>query len=214
MADSYSAEGASTARFDISDTDPDPFAQFERWFEEAEQAGVREPDAMTLATVDAHGVPSARTVALRGFDRRGFAFYTNVTSRKGGELAENNRVAIVFHWREQLRQVRAVGIATARPKADADAYFATRNRESQIGAWASAQSSVLADRAALDARVAEAAERFAGGPVPRPPYWRGFSVEPHEWEFWLGHEDRLHDRVHYRPDPDTPGAWIRERLSP
>ena len=199
---------------DVATTAPDPFEQFERWYAEAERDGVREPDAMTLATVAADGMPSARTVALRGFDRAGFAFYTNVTSRKGVELAGDARVAIVFHWREQLRQVRATGIAVPRSDADADAYFATRDRASQIGAWASDQSSVIPARATLDARVADATARHVGRPVPRPAYWRGFSVQPSEWEFWLGHTDRLHDRVRYRPDPDNAGRWIRERLSP
>jgi pyridoxamine 5'-phosphate oxidase len=189
----------------------DPLEQFTRWFDEACRAPVLEPNAMTLATVDAAGQPAARTVLLKGIDRRGLTFYTNLESRKAGELAANAKAALLFWWPPHARQVRFEG--TIEPVADveADAYFATRPRGSQIGAWASAQSSVIADRAALETAEQEIMARFAGGPVPRPPFWGGYRLVAERVEFWQGRSNRLHDRLRYTRRGE---AWQIERLAP
>jgi pyridoxamine 5'-phosphate oxidase len=190
---------------------PDPLEQFTRWFEEACKAPLMEPNAMTLATVDAAGQAAARTVLLKGIDRRGLTFYTNLDSRKARELAANAKAALLFWWPPHARQVRFEGAIEPVEAAEADAYFATRPRGSQIGAWASAQSSVLADRAALEAAEQEVAERFAGGPVPRPPFWGGYRLVPQRVEFWQGRSNRLHDRLRYTR---VAGGWQIERLAP
>jgi pyridoxamine 5'-phosphate oxidase len=197
--------------FDVDDLLPDPIALFERWYDAADAAGCDEPNAMAVATVDADGHPDVRTVLARGVDSRGFVFYTNVESVKGRELERIPYAALLFRWVEVHRQVRVRGTVTRVSDADADAYFATRPRESRIGAWASAQSSVLRDRAELDARVEEFTRRFAGGDVPRPPHWGGYRVRPDELEFWQGRVNRLHDRFKYRR---SDGGWTVERLSP
>jgi pyridoxamine 5'-phosphate oxidase len=189
---------------------PDPLAQFTRWFDEARPT-LLEPNAMTLATGDAAGQPAARTVLLKGIDRRGLTFYTNLDSRKARELAANAKAALLFWWPPHARQVRFEGAIEPVEAAEADAYFATRPRGSQIGAWASAQSSVLADRAALEAAEQEVAERFAGGPVPRPPFWGGYRLVPQRVEFWQGRSNRLHDRLRYTR---VAGGWQIERLAP
>jgi pyridoxamine 5'-phosphate oxidase len=194
-----------------SDLVADPLEQFTRWFDEAQSAPILEPNAMTLATVDAAGRPSARTVLLKGIDRRGLAFYTNLDSRKARELAANPNAALVFWWPPQGRQVRFEGAVEPVDDAEADAYFATRPRGSQIGAWASAQSSVVADRAALEAAEREIAARFASGPVPRPPFWGGYRLVPVRVEFWQGRSNRLHDRLRYTRRGD---GWELERLAP
>jgi len=197
---------------DVADVHPDPITQFHRWFDEAVGEGVAEPDAMTLATVDAEGSPRARVVLLRGLDERGFAFYTNRESAKGRELAGNPLAALTFAWLEIYRQVRVTGAASTLPDEESDAYFATRPRGAQVGAWASPQSAPLADRATLEARVAEVEERFAAlAHVPRPPFWGGYVVRPETVELWQGRPNRLHDRVRYRRDGE---AWIIERLAP
>jgi pyridoxamine 5'-phosphate oxidase len=197
---------------DEHDVDPDPMVQFARWFDEAIAAKVPEPDSMTIATATPDGRPSARVVALRGHDERGFVFYTNDESQKGRELAVNPRAAVVFHWREMERQVRVYGAVTRVGDDEARAYFAGRPLKSRIGAWASKQSVVLRDRAELEARVAEAAARFGDGEIPKPPFWNGYVVRPDEVELWQGRRSRLHDRLRYERVAD--GGWRIERLSP
>jgi pyridoxamine 5'-phosphate oxidase len=190
---------------------PNPILQFERWLAAAQETAVREPYAMTLATADARGVPAARMVLLRGVDERGFVFYTNYESRKGRELAANPRAALLFYWEPLQRQVRIEGLVSRVPAAESDAYFARRPRESQLGAWASAQSTVLPDRAALRAEFEAAVGRFADRPVPRPPHWGGYRLAPDTFEFWQGRPGRLHDRFRYWRDG---AAWVIARLAP
>ena len=202
---------STSASLDPESADPDPITQFRRWYEEARAAGVRQPDAMTLATSTPGGVVSARTVLLRGLDERGFAFFTNLESAKGAELAANPRAALVFHWREQERQVRVAGAVGRVDDASAARYWASRPLGHRVSAWASRQSSVVG-RAELEARVAAIEERFAHEDPPLPPFWGGFVVGVDELECWQGRADRLHDRVRYRRD--ARGAWLRERLSP
>ncbi len=193
-----------------TDLDPDPLVQFRRWYDDAVAAGVRQPDAMALATVNADGAPTARTVLLRGLDDRGFAFYTNLESAKAADLGSEPRAALVFHWREVERQVRVVGIASRLPDAEAVRYWDTRPRGHRISAWASPQSAVV-DEATLAARVAEIEARFAGVDPPLPPFWGGFVVRPDEIELWQGATDRLHDRIRYRRES---GEWKKTRLAP
>ncbi|MDP9334644.1 MAG: pyridoxamine 5'-phosphate oxidase [Actinomycetota bacterium] len=191
--------------------EPEPIAQFRRWYREAAAAGVAQPDAMTLATAAPNGAVSARTVLLRGLDERGFGFFTNLDSAKGSQLVANPRAALVFHWREQERQVRVVGPVGRVEDAEAARYWESRPRGHRLSAWASPQSEVV-DRADLEARVAEVEARFAGRDLPLPPFWGGFVVGVDELECWQGRPDRLHDRVRYRPDGH--GGWLRERLAP
>jgi pyridoxamine 5'-phosphate oxidase len=214
VPDAELPDGELTERaLDVADVDADPFVQFRRWLDDAAAQGALQPEAMTVASADAAGRPSARMVLLRGLDDRGFTFFTNFTSRKAGELEGNPRAAIVFHWPAVLRQVRATGAVEQVSDAESDEYWATRPRGSQEGAWASEQSEVVADRATLEARVAEIEARFAGRDVPRPVVWGGYRVVPDEVEFWQHRDDRLHDRVRYRRDA-VDGAWIVERLQP
>ena len=196
------------AREDLLD---DPTEQFRRWLGDAESAGIPLPNAMAVATADAEGRPSVRHVLLRGIDERGFTFFTNYDSRKGRQLAENPNAGLVFLWKVLDRQVNATGTASRVDPAESDAYFATRPREARLGAWASAQSSVLASREDLERRVAEADERFAGVEVPRPPNWGGFVVRPDTVEFWQGRRSRLHDRFRYAREG---AGWRIDRLSP
>jgi pyridoxamine 5'-phosphate oxidase len=191
----------------------DVVATFDALLERARASGDREPTAMTLATVDATGQPSARTVLLKSFDARGFVFYTHLDSRKGRQLAGDARAALLFHWKllDEGIQVHVEGTVEPVEAAEADAYFATRPRESQLGAWASLQSQPLPDRDTFEMRLAEAKARFAGGDVPRPPGWSGFRVRPAEVEFWYGARFRLHERQRWtRVD----GAWQRRMLYP
>ena len=196
---------------DVGDMADDPLAQFRAWYGDAVSAGVYEPNAMVLATVSPDGQPSARYVLLRGLDEHGFRFFTHLGSPKGLDLRVNPRAALTIGWLPLHRQIRISGTARLLSDEESDAYFASRPRGSQIGAWASPQSSVLADRAALEAQVAEIAERFAGSTVPRPPDWGGWVVEPEAIEFWQGRSSRLHDRLRYRR---AAGSWIIERLAP
>lgn len=192
----------------------DPIVQFRAWLDEAEDEGVLFPNAMALATADAEGRTSARHVLLRGVDEGGFTFFTNLQSRKGHDLAENPRAALVFLWKQLDRQITVTGDVTPVDDAEADDYFASRPRDAQIGAWASAQSTVIDDREALDRRVAEFDERFRGAEVPRPPYWGGYRVHPATVEFWQGRAFRLHDRFRYTREETGPTGWRLERLAP
>jgi pyridoxamine 5'-phosphate oxidase len=192
------------------DLAPDWVGQFARWFAEATATGLAEPNAMVLATADTEGRPSARTVLLKGYDERGFTFFTNYDSRKGGELAANPDASLVFPWFAMRRQVVACGIASRVDRAETEAYFATRPRGAQLGAWASPQSTVIAGRPVLDAALAEVARRFPDR-VPPPPHWGGFRLAPQSVEYWQGRPDRLHDRLRYRC---TEHGWIVERLAP
>jgi pyridoxamine 5'-phosphate oxidase len=188
-----------------------PLARVQAWCEDAVAAGLPEPDAMALATADAAGRPSVRFVLLKGVDDRGVRFFTNYESRKGRELGENARAAAALYWNPLGRQVRLEGMVERLEEEESDAYWATRGRGSRIGAWASRQSSALAGRELLDARVEEVVARFEGADIPRPAYWGGFLLRPDVVEFWTGRPDRLHDREEWRL---AGGAWSARRLSP
>lgn len=172
----------------------DPYIIFDSWYADARATELNDSNAMTIATVDANGRPSARMVLLKGHDRDGFIFYTNQTSRKAQDIAANPHAAILFHWKSQRRQIRIEGRLDSVADAMADAYFATRSRDSQLGAWASDQSQPLDSRATFEARVAEMQARFDGGDVPRPPYWSGYRLTPDHFEFWQDRAHRLHER--------------------
>ena len=181
----------------------DPFALFSHWLAEAQAAEPNDPEAMALATADAAGRPSVRMVLLKGHDERGFVFYTNLDSRKGEELAANPNASLLFHWKSLRRQVRIDGTVSAVSDAEADAYFASRGRDSRIGAWASDQSRPLPDRATFEARVEEVCARFEGGDVPRPLRWSGFRVAPERIEYWSDRDARLHERRLFVRDPES-----------
>jgi pyridoxamine 5'-phosphate oxidase len=207
MRQEYAARG-----LDEADLLEDPIEQFQRWFDDARQAQVFEANAMTLATVGPDGRPAARMVLLKGVDRRGLAFFTNLESRKSRELMANPKAALLFWWGPLQRQVRLEGRIERVDDAEADAYFASRPRGSQIGAWASEQSSAVESRAALDAAEQRFSERFEGGEVPRPDFWGGFRLVPDAVEFWQGRINRLHDRLRYDRQADE--SWRIVRLSP
>jgi pyridoxamine 5'-phosphate oxidase len=191
----------------------DPFALFELWFAEARATEINDPEAMTLATVDEDGLPDARMVLCKGADQRGLVFYTNVESAKGRELAVQPRAAALFHWKSLRRQVRFRGVVAEVSADESDAYFASRSRGSQVGAWASQQSRALASRADLEAAVEAYERRFVGAEVPRPDYWRGYRLEPVEIEFWRDRPSRLHDRLMFqRAAPG--GPWEKRLLYP
>jgi pyridoxamine 5'-phosphate oxidase len=201
-------EGGQLAEEDLAPGWP---AQFGRWLDDAVTAGLPEPNAMIVATADAGGRPSARTVLLKGYDERGFTFFTNYGSRKGTELTANPHASLVFPWFFMYRQVLVSGPVERTTRAETEAYFASRPRESQLGAWASPQSQVMPSRAVLDALLVEVAQRFGDGPIPVPPHWGGYLLAPDEVEFWQGRVGRLHDRLRYRRDG---GGWVVERLAP
>jgi pyridoxamine 5'-phosphate oxidase len=191
----------------------EPFALFERWYAEAKDKEPNDPNAMALATVDADGLPDVRMVLLKGNDPRGFVFYTNIDSAKGQELAGAPKAALLFHWKSLRRQVRIRGPVEPVTDAEADAYFASRPRGSQIGAWASAQSRPLASREVLEAAVADLEARFGDSAPPRPDYWRGYRVKPLQIEFWRDRRSRLHDRVVFRRE-SLDASWSTVRLYP
>jgi pyridoxamine 5'-phosphate oxidase len=191
----------------------EPLRLFAAWFAEARRAEPVNPEAMTLATVDANGMPNARMVLLKGFDEQGFVFYTNLDSVKGHELAEAPKAALTFYWKSLQRQVRLRGTVDRVSAEEADAYFTTRSRMAQIGAWASNQSAPLESRMAFEKAVARFTAKFGIGAVPRPPHWSGYRVVPQEIEFWQERPFRLHDRIAFRRD--TPNApWSKTRLYP
>jgi len=201
-----------TGGLDRPDLDADPIVQWQRWYDAAVEAGCSEPNAMVLSTVDDRGRPDGRFVLVRGADERGFAFFTNLASPKGLQLAAHAQASLTFGWLELHRQVRVRGQVEMVDAREADAYFASRPRDSQVGAWASAQSSPLADRAELEAKIREVEARYAGADVTRPPHWGGYRVVPDVIEFWQGRPSRLHDRFRYTRTPDD--LWRIERLSP
>jgi pyridoxamine 5'-phosphate oxidase len=192
--------------------DPSPFKQFELWFNQALAADLLEPNAMTLATVTSEGKPDARIVLLKGFDTRGFVFYTNYLSQKGQELAANPHAALVFLWGDLERQVRVVGSVEKATEQEADTYFHSRPLGSRLGAWASTQSEVIPSREVLEARMAALEAEYQGREIPRPDHWGGFRVVPTEMEFWQGRPSRLHDRLRYQRQDN--GAWKIDRLAP
>jgi pyridoxamine 5'-phosphate oxidase len=195
-----------------ADLDSNPFVQFQKWFEQAMTAQLHEPSAMTLATADATGHPSARIVLLKAVDERGFTFFTNYESRKGRDLAQNSHAALVLFWPELEREVCVAGEVTQTSRAESEKYFAMRPRGSQLGAWVSRQSSVVKDRAFLEERLADVEARFKDSTVETPPYWGGYLLSPVRIEFWQGRPNRLHDRFQYSRQPD--GSWLIDRLSP
>jgi len=199
------------AGLDEGDLDPDPIVQFHEWFEKVLEANLHEPNAMTLATASREGRPSARVVLLKGYDERGFVFYTNYEGRKASELEANPLCAILFYWGELERQVRIEGRASRLSAEKSDAYFLSRPRGSRLGAWASEQSRSVENRSVLEERVKALEAEYEGREIPRPLFWGGYRVEPEVIEFWQGRENRLHDRLVYRR---AEGGWKIERLQP
>ena len=207
LREEYQSHGLRRA-----DLDPDPIRQFTGWFSAAVAAEIRDPNAMSLATATADGKPSVRIVLLKGFDQRGFVFFTNYASEKGRELEENPRAALALWWVELARQIRIDGTVERTTRAESEEYFHSRPAGSQLGAWTSRQSEVIDARRILEARLAELTERFADGIIPLPPHWGGYRVRPETIEFWQGRPNRLHDRFRYTRQPDD--RWLIERLAP
>ena len=202
----------STAALLENDLEKSPFRQFGRWYEEARQLQTTQPvEAVTVSTCGSDGIVSSRVSLLKGFDERGFVFYTNYNSRKGTQISENPRVSLCFYWASLERQVRIEGVAVKTTAEESDAYFATRPRGSQLGAWTSQQSAVIPGRGDLDQRFRELEANYRDRPVPRPPHWGGYRIIPVEIEFWQGRPDRLHDRLRFRRESE---AWVVERLAP
>jgi pyridoxamine 5'-phosphate oxidase len=195
-----------------ADAAADPIDQFGKWWDEAVQSEIDEVNAMTLATASSDGFPSARIVLLKGFDRNGFTFYTNYKSFKGGQLNENPKACLVFFWKELERQVRITGIVQKIGSADSDAYFKSRPRASQLGAWASPQSQVIDDRNWLEENFYRLSEEMKENELQRPPHWGGYIVRPVIIEFWQGRPSRMHDRIQYTLQDD--GRWLMQRLAP
>lgn len=211
------------ASLDETDTGDEPLAFFRRWFQEAQTAGISEVNAMTLATANIWGTPSARTVLLKGLDDEGFVFFTNYESDKGTQIAEENTVALLFFWKELERQVRIEGVAHKVSSEESDAYFSSRPRGSQISAIASRQSRIVESRAELEAAVAALEQRYANQEIPRPDNWGGYRVIPEKMEFWQGRSNRLHDRIVFFREPETISeqeevtkfsTWEKYRLAP
>ena len=203
----YIGEGLRRA-----DLDPNPIKQFDTWFAAAIKAGIRDANAMSLATATTEGKPSVRVVLLKTFDEAGFVFFTNYLSSKGRNLDENPRAALVLYWMEVERQIRIEGTIEKVSREESEAYFRTRPFGAQIGAWASQQSEVLDARRVLDARLAEMTQRFAGGDIPLPPHWGGYRLKPQTIEFWQGRTNRLHDRLRYTRQSND--SWLIDRLAP
>ncbi|MGH8071574.1 MAG: pyridoxamine 5'-phosphate oxidase [Candidatus Entotheonellia bacterium] len=195
-----------------SDVDPNPFTQFTQWFQDALQAELPQPNAMSLATATPDGIPSARMVLLKDFDEQGFTFYTNYDSQKGRELARNPQAALVFYWAELSRQVRIIGRVSQVTPDESDVYWRTRPVDSRLGALASQQSQVIRGREVLEAKLKQLQEGYQRDDIPRPSNWGGYRVSPRIMEFWHSRENRLHDRLRYTRQPDN--AWLIERLSP
>lgn len=200
-----------TAGLDLADLDASPIIQWQRWYDQAAEGGVAEPNAMVVSTIADDAAPDARVVLVRGVDDRGFVFFTNYDSTKGRQLADDPVAAATFAWLDLHRQVRIRGTVVTVSREESDDYFASRPRDSQIGAWASPQSQPIPNRDELMRRVGEATARFEGGPIPRPEHWGGFRLQPVEFEFWQGRPNRLHDRFRYRRSADI---WVIERLAP
>lgn len=203
----YTAQGLRRA-----DLDPDPIRQFTLWFTDAAHAGIRDANAMSLATATPDGEPSVRIVLLKGFDERGFVFFTNHSSEKGKQLEANPRAALALFWVQLERQIRIAGAVEQTSRQESEHYFHSRPQGSQLGAWVSRQSEVIDSRQILDARLAKITERYADGKIPLPPHWGGYRVKPNVIEFWQGRPNRLHDRFRYtRP---AKGGWLIDRLAP
>lgn len=202
-----------TAGLDVDDLDADPIVQWHAWYDQAASAGVAEPNAMTVSTIGQDGAPDSRVVLARAVDARGFVFYTNFDSAKSKQLLLSPTASAVFAWLDLHRQVRVRGTVQRIADKESDDYFASRPRESQIGAWASPQSQVIADRSVIETRIAEFRSKFDGQHVPRPPYWGGWCLTPHTIEYWQGRPSRLHDRLVYVLDKNS-ARWQMQRLAP
>ncbi|MGI9473195.1 MAG: pyridoxamine 5'-phosphate oxidase [Rubripirellula sp.] len=209
---SHLREEYALQSLDIDDVASSPFQQFEKWYRQASEAELLEPNAMVLSTVNQQGRPAQRTVLLKYFDEKGFVFFTNYSSRKAKHIEANGHVSLLFQWLPLQRQVEIGGIAERVSTAESLKYFMTRPRGSRLGAWVSRQSEVISSRSVLEGKMDEVKKRFAAGEIPLPSFWGGYRVKPDHLEFWQGRQSRLHDRILYRPG--NTGTWDRERLSP